>query len=546
MSDDRQLFALRPIAEFLNGKYSFVIPSYQRGFRWKPEQVKALLDDLYEFHTANRDNKKDNPFYCLQPVIVCKKEKENEWEVIDGQQRLTTIYIIVKYLESHSEEVLEKPFNKKPFNIKYVTRKDSGDFLKNIKNSIDRKSENIDYFYFCEAWETVDTWFKDKPEQNKKNAFSSITTILTNDSDNAQIIWYDVTENLNLEKEKEADIFSNFNVGKIPLTNAELVKALVLKKDNFKAQTENKPQETLNQLHIATDWDLIENNLHSDEFWAFLYNNENPLKYETRIEYILDLMYNKNQDKETFFTFNKIQDELKKENNLDDLWNRIKGKFLLFDEWFRQDNRGNELYHLIGFLIQQNGWKVNDIIGELSGYFFDDKNKEKTKTDFKKWIRRKINDKFKDSLQVKDNSDRGFDDLSYPDDSVLIRSILLLFNLETLIASKNDQRFPFHNFKHYKNEGWDIEHIYPQTPTPEEMNYEKRNLEDILERFIGTGDHEKADEKIKRYEKAKLLEPIEANLARETVKILSNKKINVPADYKAKIETYFVEKKKSE
>jgi hypothetical protein len=149
-------------------------------------------------------------------------------------------------------------------------------------------------------------------------------------------------------------------------------------------------------------------------------------------------------------------------------------------------------------------------------------------------------------LPVKDNSRVGFDELSYSEknDAALIRSILLLFNIETFIASKNDQRFPFHNFKHYKNEGWDIEHIYPQTPTPEDMNYEKRNLEDILERFIGAGDYEKADERIKHYEKAKLLNSYEAMLARETVKILSNKKINIPVDYKTKIETYFVEKKR--
>lgn len=66
---------------------SFYIPSYQRGYRWSETEVVRLLDDIYQ-------NGKKN--YCLQPVVV--RKKEDQYELIDGQQRLTTLYLIYKYM----------------------------------------------------------------------------------------------------------------------------------------------------------------------------------------------------------------------------------------------------------------------------------------------------------------------------------------------------------------------------------------------------------------------------------------------------------------
>lgn len=61
---------------------SFYIPSYQRGYRWSETEVVRLLDDIYQ-------NGKKN--YCLQPVVV--RKKGDQYELIDGQQRLTTLSV---------------------------------------------------------------------------------------------------------------------------------------------------------------------------------------------------------------------------------------------------------------------------------------------------------------------------------------------------------------------------------------------------------------------------------------------------------------------
>lgn len=73
----------KPIGDI---KGVFNIPAYQRGYRWGKLQVKTLLNDLYQ--KANDSTKKD---YCLQPIVVLRKG-EGEYDLIDGQQRLTTIY----------------------------------------------------------------------------------------------------------------------------------------------------------------------------------------------------------------------------------------------------------------------------------------------------------------------------------------------------------------------------------------------------------------------------------------------------------------------
>ena len=98
------------IAKLLDGRV-FLIPSYQRGYRWENKQVDDLLSDLLKF--ALKKNKQNGEFYCLQPVIVqpvsnmadCKvllsnfaSDIQDAWEVVDGQQRLTSIFILIKCL----------------------------------------------------------------------------------------------------------------------------------------------------------------------------------------------------------------------------------------------------------------------------------------------------------------------------------------------------------------------------------------------------------------------------------------------------------------
>ena len=97
---------LKPINDLLS--LSFFIPAYQRGYRWSSRQVIELLEDVYEF--CDRKHPKDEDFYCLQPVVVKQKlDSQNtvQWELVDGQQRLTTILLILGYFNNDLLRILE-------------------------------------------------------------------------------------------------------------------------------------------------------------------------------------------------------------------------------------------------------------------------------------------------------------------------------------------------------------------------------------------------------------------------------------------------------
>ena len=120
--------SLISVAELLDGRH-FFIPPYQRGYRWADSQMMELLDDLYEF--AIREKKTSHTssgeFYCLQPIIVQRitdasklaeihsiagwdesDTTNNTWEVIDGQQRLTSLYILFRFLISEELTSVKK------------------------------------------------------------------------------------------------------------------------------------------------------------------------------------------------------------------------------------------------------------------------------------------------------------------------------------------------------------------------------------------------------------------------------------------------------
>ena len=120
----------------------FYVPAYQRGYRWGEVEVKQLLDDIWEGI--------GKPYY-LQPVVV-KKRAGNEWELVDGQQRLTTLFLIFQYMQN---EGFKKSGSK--YSIRYETRPGSEDYLG--APSPERSQENIDFFHIFNAHECIRQWF---------------------------------------------------------------------------------------------------------------------------------------------------------------------------------------------------------------------------------------------------------------------------------------------------------------------------------------------------------------------------------------------------
>ena len=217
-------------------KENFFIPTYQRGYRWDEKQVIELLNDVREF--MHKGNIQAGEFYCLQPIVV-KKRPDGKYDVIDGQQRLTTFLIIQKFLR------------KKTYHIEYASRANSAEFLNNIteyvENGKQQTSNNVDFFFMTKAYNTVKTWFESKADEDDDYTLEDEFSMYLGKY--CKVIWYEVEDDANSES-----IFTRLNIGKIPLTNAELIKALFLRKSNFKNIGD---AAHLKQLEIAAEWDNI-------------------------------------------------------------------------------------------------------------------------------------------------------------------------------------------------------------------------------------------------------------------------------------------------
>ncbi len=449
--------ALKKINDIL--ELNFFIPSYQRGYRWTEQQVNDLLNDIWEF--INKPNKQQGEFYCLQPIVVktctdefvknnqLESEFDNKWyEVVDGQQRLTTIFIILSYLEKFlGEESLSSSYGKSKFVLEYETRHETRNFLSNITNKEDYIG--IDSYFIHKAYTTIESWFKG--QKQPKFVRDSILNAFMIDDDNKfpiEIIWYELSSN-----DDSIESFIRLNVGKIPLTNAELIKALFLQERNFGDEVE------LRQLEIAKEWDSIEYALQNNNFWAFL--NETDSNIPARIEFLFDVMYKvaKKDDSEadnkygtdqyaTFRFFNKKFDP---SGNLskavENSWNEIKDYFSAFEDWYND----NEWYHYIGYLI----WAGTSIVDIYSLY------KKSSKTEFKEKLVELVR-KHIGNIEYHDNNGKYNVSVSYETDKKTLRSLLLLYNIEFILQKKESDyyRFPFDLFKDDK---WDIEHISSQT-----------------------------------------------------------------------------------
>ncbi|SKB94340.1 DUF262 domain-containing protein [Chryseobacterium balustinum] len=511
MSNHISIKSIKELSE-----YNFFIPSYQRGYRWTERQTTDLLEDILEF--INEKDKALDGWYCLQPVVVKKNLKTDDknlledlkkvlhfetdeqaysetkkildeydhykyWEVIDGQQRLTTLFLILNYLKDDNEN---------HYSINYETRDDSRKFLEGIRGkTFEESEENIDYYHIFNSYSTVKNWFKEKSDI--KNIF--LDTLLKK----VKVIWFEASGD-------SIDIFTRINSGKIPLTNAELIKALFLNSSNFKT-VEGQVDAVklrLKQLEIASEWDRIEYALQNDSFWLFVNKAENKLA--TRIEFIFDLIFTIAHEKDNealerkrlnirsedqirerktngyltisekfgnddYSTFRFFAEKFKtaEQNTIEENWKQVKNYFQILEEWYND----RELYHKVGYLVT---------IGVSLRTLLNIKESE-SKSKFLNLLNNKISEK----LEKID-----FEKLEY--NGYFIREILLLHNIQTMLNNTDESsRFPFDRFK---KEFWDVEHIHAIAT---EVKVKKEDQVSWLQNNFRKGHDEEQNESLAKF-----------------------------------------------
>lgn len=390
--------------------------------------------------------------------------KQNEcFEVIDGQQRLITIYLILFYLND-AISILNLP--DKNLDIHFQRKIGGFDSICLLNEKIKTvNDESIDLYHLSLAYKTIIEWF-DKKHVNKGYFCNALLTHELDDNSrdkakNIRFIWYESTE------ENPINVFTRLNIGKICLTNAELIKAIFLNSSNFNEQDSSLK---LRQQEIASEWDKIEYSLQNEEFWLFIHDTN----YEnyTRIDFIFDLVCDQNilglensiyesigsDNYRTFRYFYEYFRNKKNENSIKNCWQNIKNIYLTFCEWYNDV----ELYHYVGFLIEYKK-NISDLLKSW--------NSSKNKIVFLSHIKSLIN---KVVVTKKDIDFQYDEDGSNKRES---KPILLFHNIQTVINQnvnlrKNNKKrfgvfykFPFHI---YKTEKWDVEHICSSTTNSED------------------------------------------------------------------------------
>lgn len=469
---------------------SFYIPGYQRGYRWQPEQVIALLDDIWEFRekTIKAQKPIGSVKYCLQPLVVARRQRSDGehgfyWEVIDGQQRLTTIFLVLSAL------------SEKPYSIEYETPYADDAYL--LDRSRFTPATHLDSYYLNEAYQIIEEWFKELLG-DKKDEFRS--ALVDPDEYIPQFIWYNVTAEVEQNERLAIDIFDRLNVGKIRLTNAELIKALFMI-----SLSEPNPQEKYRkQLEIGHQWDSIELALNQPRFWNFICQDTD--RYITRIEYLFDILMDKGPDYETDFTFNEYYNRIHtKHEDVHNLWKKVEKRYQLFDSWYSD----KICFHLIGYFMASGAASIHDILEWQK----DAKGQLLPKDKF----RHRLKEKALEPITKKE-IDLGNADFfeKYAKDK--IRSVLLLFNVFSIIKSEDgnlsSMKFPFDLFRQKDSNGrimWDVEHIHSQTDKDINGADRKMWIETMLNYFTGATTYEEARTFIDQPEKFKEIYPNESS-----------------------------------
>ncbi|MBR5674290.1 MAG: DUF262 domain-containing protein [Muribaculaceae bacterium] len=418
---DNQI-GLKTIRDLLGMK--FFVPSYQRGYKWRAKDVEYLIDDIAEI----KDD--DSSDYCLQPIVVAPKSphmvcpmcgqnidaSEKEYILVDGQQRLTTIWLIANWAKHNGVD------NCVRYDITYDTREDSNKYLANVRKSGEslQGKDTCDTHYFSEAISAI---------KSKKD---KLVTFFNNVEKNVKIIWYEIDQN-----EGPAH-FERLNNAKISLTNAELVKAFILTKTTSNSQ-----------MRIACEWDEMEYKLQDKSFFSFITSKDSIYnKDSNRIELLLDLYVGtkrNDKEKDEHHTFNQIVQKVEKEGkNVKEIWQDILNIYNRLLCWYND----NFLYNLLGFLVEDA--EVDDELPEIW--------KEcdgKSMKESKEIVRNRVINSTPSDDEIRN--------MVYKDKKT--KNVLLLFNILSLLSIDDqiDYKYFFNDKFHfdlYKDECWDKEHVH--------------------------------------------------------------------------------------
>ena len=505
------------------GEGKYIIPSYQRGYKWEEKDIERLLNDINNF---NIDENLDL-FYCLQNITLVEKNDCNSFNVVDGQQRLTTIVIILSYLEEWSliKDKLQYDIRKNTsdFLEEYIYQKSDISGIKKWEDLLEKAKTNQkdydyqDIFYIFNAYKKIQLWFethKDLKPIMKEKILNHVKMII------------------NLQKKiKEQELFENLNGKRVPLDGADLIRALIITR---------VARREIGYLHDTTKQSVLINEervkigllLDSYNHWWSAVNKQEYFRHFTKevivskfssinfndqthpinnIYKLYALVYNNGDLSMDFFEIESVKEDFLKK--LQTLQRSI-------ENWYND----KELYHLILYTSiyasaenkEKNFCKLN-----FCNLYDTWKNKEPKRKSFIKHLKNRIKNSevFKEILYTdpQKNKEIAFKEM-YHNDRIVNISVLL--DIISILSTQGEMKLPARYFKKHNE---DIEHIFPQTPIGNKVK-DKAKQTTILKQYIASINNliENKNEQINLEEEINWDDPV----WREKMKSKINDKVN--------------------
>ena len=242
---NRTAISLREYLGLLHNEGSFVIPDYQRGYVWgqrkkneKMDSVTFLIRTLKEAYSVKKE-------VFLQGITVHGNSNSYDINLVDGQQRTTFFYLLLKFLEYDGD-----------LKIKYQIREKSNDYLRNIdfaSISKNEKEEYQDIFFFKR---TLRIFTRELDGYDKKIFLDFIL-------DNVKFLF------VIIPTEQAKIVFTMMNGNKAKMTEEELIKAELLRCASRKDKRIQEAEHSEMRSRLAREWD----------YWLHWWNDDTIVKF---------------------------------------------------------------------------------------------------------------------------------------------------------------------------------------------------------------------------------------------------------------------------
>lgn len=427
---------IRSVAEIFAEKSLFVIPNYQRGYKWSCSEVSRLLRDIHSFCPSGER------YYCIQNITVVHNEATKSFHIVDGQQRISTLLLILSFFKFRIPDRNEQFDFKLHYDIRPTTQTFltneifSREFWEGLPETwaladpdtkvrltqfnfwLARQNSDYDHqdiFHFYSAAATIKTFFIQRADIDLPNYRDKLLK-------HVKCIWNMVPTGIT-----ETEIFSKINGFRVPLSGADLLRGIFISfltsKEKFGTDTEGISLQNEARVRIGLELDAI------NHWWSvperkeyfklftsigdedllfdadkYPINNLYKLYAESRGEKYITLEFFENPP------LGKSRDEIVLSH-----YEKIKKLHYILVDWYGD----REIYHLLGFLFAQTKqpfalvWSLwndpnysrTEFIKQLKKTIYDvvfqvqDKD-NKRRVDFDEW-RKRINPKDHQELRLK-------------------------------------------------------------------------------------------------------------------------------------------------